>query len=166
LSSYDSVTATGADICELFVNRLFGGLQLAPLADRGLNASLSPAKVELMRLFNCLERETGVASRQLLRFLMLEHPPAPMTALLDQLGEYVSTLELDDEDAPVRAVLLKNWQEYAACALPPVPDGRFYVPRRTEVSFVRSDYALKSGFAETLRQVWLNMLVMAAALHA
>ena len=160
--SYDSVVDSGDDLFAHFTRTFLGGAGLAPQPIPAVNTRLTASRTEMMRLFNILQQESGIASHHLLRFLDLQHAPAPLTALLEHLARYPRTIDVDDDDPAVRAVLRENAAQYRARTVAPAPDGRLYAPGAAALAFIGTDYALAPGFAEALRKLWRDLLVLAA----
>jgi len=153
LVSYDSVVESGTDIFTHFTDVFLDGLRLPVCVGHEANVSLSADRIELMRLFNILAQEEGTRADKLLRFLELQHRPAPMSALLGEIARHEVAMKLSDDDEAVRDVLVETRLKYAQCAVAPVFDTRFYESRTVGVRFVRPEYALTPGFAERVRDL-------------
>jgi hypothetical protein len=59
LVSYDCVRDSGEDIAAHFARRFLDGVRLALPSGHEANVSLAPERIEMMRLFNCLDRGGG-----------------------------------------------------------------------------------------------------------
>jgi hypothetical protein len=160
LVSYDGVLAEGSDIFAHFACHFLDGYEPAGRPGRVVNESLPPANAELMRLFNCLEQQTGRPSRCLLPYLQLQHPPAAILRLLDHMGQSAATLDVHDDDGGAGDVLLANRKDYDGCVLPPAGVDRFYEPQSDKLAFIRPDYALAPGFTDALRRTWHELLAL------
>jgi len=161
LVSYDSVLEEEGDLFTHFTKNFLGNPPLPATKFRIVNPSLAPAQTELLRIFNCLDQEFGARHcHRMLRFLELQHGPAPMTKLLDHIGQYVRTLDLDDDAPAVRETLARNRSDYAECAVLPAAAQSFYPSKTTQFRFISPDYALAPGFAEAARQLRLDLLAI------
>lgn len=134
-------------------------MSLALPASHEANVSLAPERIELMRLFNCLDRDAKTG-HHLHRFLALAHTPAPMARLLAHMARPEGSLLLSDDDTALRDVLIANREAYAACAVAPVEAARFYPVKTVRVRFIRPEYALKPGFAEEVHSLRRDLLAI------
>jgi len=159
LVSYDCVRESGQDIALHFADQFLDGVKLALPAGLDANVSLAPERIEMMRLFNCLEQDAQPGPH-LHRFLALAQMPAPMTRLLAHMANYEGSLLLSDDDSAVRDVLLANRKTYAACVVAPVDEARVYPAKAVRVRFIRPDYALTPGFAEEVHRLRRNLLAI------
>ncbi len=160
--SYDSVVDSPSDLfthfAATFLSRTEMALQRCPIINNRLTAS----RTEIMRLFNRLQQESGVASGALLRFLTLEHAPAPLTAVLDHLALYSRTIEVRDDDPVALPVLMKNAAQYRARTVEPAPQQLLYEVKQADLNYIGFEYALTPGFAELVRKVWRDLLPLTA----
>ena len=161
LVPYSGLMDEGADIFEAFAASFLGPVAVVPPRRRIRNRSFPAEKIELLRVFNCLEEDAGGdRTRRLIRFLELEHAPLPMTKLQAYLRGFAKTIEIADDDAAVREVVTDNHASYRDCALPPLPLAGFYQPKPSKLTFIRPDYALMPGFAEAARQLRQDLLAL------
>jgi len=160
LVSYDSVVASGRDMFHHFCSAFLDGIDLPVPVTGIVNPSLPPAAVEMLRVFNILQQQTGVDSSYLVRFLTMTHKPAPLTALLAHLHHFASTIEVKDDDQAVRQTLLANRLDYGICTVDPVDAAWFYPPKTTQLRFIGTGYALTPGFAEAARKLWQDLLAI------
>ena len=161
LVPYSNLMDEGADIFAGFVASFLDEAAVVSPRSLIMNASFGPEKIELLRVFNCMEQDPGGdRTRRLIRFLELEHGPAPAMALMEYLKGFSKTIEIADDDAAVREVVAGNHAAYRDCALPPMPDSGFYQPRSSKLTFIRPDYGLTPGFAEAARQLRQDLLAL------
>jgi hypothetical protein len=159
LVSYECVRDSMQDISAHFAQQFLDGVTLAPPSGHDANLSLAPERIELMRLFNCMDPQAR-PRHHLHRFLTHEYTPAPMSRLLAHMARHEGSLLLSDDDTAVRDVLLANRKDYAACAVAPVEEARFYPVKTERVRFIRPDYALTPGFAEELHKLRRDLLAI------
>ena len=161
LIPYSVITDCGGDIFDEFAKHFLQPAMVARPRQRMVNPSFPAPKIELLRLFNCLDQEAGVNhTRRMLRFLELQHSPLPVTKMIDFLNIFAKTIVLADDDAAARDVALANNMAYRGCSVLPLPYGGLYSSRATTLVFIRPDYGLTPGFAETLRQLRLDLLAV------
>jgi hypothetical protein len=154
LICYDSVVRSGTDMFQHFTDNFLDGLKLKFPADQRANPSPSPAKIELMRLFNCLSKQTGLNAEHLRRLVSQAHIPAQMTALLELLAQYETSIETDDADQAAADVLAANQRTFGMCTLEPAPADRLYEPGPARLRYIDPAYGLVPGFAEGVWQLW------------
>jgi hypothetical protein len=161
LVSYDSVLEEEGDLFNHFAKNFLGNPPLPATASRIVNPSLAPARTELLRIFNCLDQESGARhNHSMLRFLELQHTPAPMTKLLDHISQYAKTLDVGDEAPAIRETLARNRADYAECAIMPAATQGFYPSKTTRISFISPDYALTQGVTDAARRLRLDLLAI------
>lgn len=160
LVSYDSLIESREDLFSHFAQTFLETADLPLQKAASINTRLTPGRTEIMRLFNCLQQETGIPSGGLLGFLTLSHAPSTLTALLDHLATFESTIEVDDNDPAAREIVLSCALRYLPnCVRPAVPD-RLYRPQRIHLPFISGGYALTPGFAELVRGLWRDLLAL------
>ena len=159
--SYDSVMEGAGDIFSCFAASFLGQAGLPAHESRVINARLTPAKTEMMRVFNCLQQESGTPSLHLLRFLMLEHAPAPLTVLLDHMAMFPCAIEVHDDHPAALHVLLENARRYRPRIVGPAPPDRLYEAKLRELHFIDRAYALTPGFNQSVRKLWRDLLDIA-----
>ncbi len=161
LVSYASVLAEGQDLFEHFARSFLGNPALPKAQGRIVNPSLAPPRAELLRIFNCLDQEGGERHcHRLLRYLELQHCPAPMTRLLTHIGKFAKTLDLAYDLPAVRETLSRNWADYAGCVVGPAGAASFCQPATTRITFISPDYGLAPGFAAAARKLRQDLLAL------
>ncbi len=112
--------AEGQDLFEHFARSFLGDPALPKAQGRIVNPSLAPPRAELLRISNRLDQEGGKRHcHRLLRFMELQHCPAPMTLLLTHIGKFAKTLHVAYDLPAVRETLSRNWADYAGCVVRP-----------------------------------------------
>jgi hypothetical protein len=163
LVCYDSVLASGLDIFQHFADQFLDGLPVAIPAGPRSNASFSSARVELMRMFNRMSQQTGLACHMLRRFVALDHVPAPMAAILKHLERHETYIEVNDADLAAQEVLFRCQARLGMCVVDPAPADRLYVPKAARLAYIDPIAAITPGLADAIWRLWSDLHAMAPA---
>lgn len=158
LVSYDTVIERGGDIFRHFSRHFLLAPNVLPPSQSRANVSTAPERTELCRVLNFIDQEAGNYPSARITFALRRRKDINLEPLLSYIRGFKRSILLRDDREPIRQILQRNRIAYADCFVPPVPPNAVYEPKVVSASFIGSEYMLAKGFAETVRNLWDELL--------
>lgn len=158
VASYSAVVDSGEDLLVHFCRNFLEWPDPPPNSLGLVNESLGMVDCEVMRTLNALESIRGGTPGIWLYFRYLAHKKAlPIDDIVERSMQYsVETVRMDDKAlAQLHAEIARRYR-YAMVL--PTPGGMLFEPHTAAVDFIKSDYLLRPGILDAMREIHARLL--------
>jgi hypothetical protein len=158
LVSYDTVIERGGDIFRHFSRHFLTSPNVFPPTQHRANVSTAPEGTELCRILNYIDQEAGNQPSARMTFALRRRSDIDLQPMLSYIRGFQRSILLRDDYNSIQRILRQNRMVYADRFVPPVPVNSSYEPKVVSAGFISSEYMLAKGFAETVRNLWGELL--------
>ncbi|HEY1935288.1 MAG TPA: hypothetical protein VGG99_25055 [Acetobacteraceae bacterium] len=161
--SYNAVLEDGQDLLTHFCASFLDWPD-PPLPGLGaVNASLDMVDTEIIRALNALEwTRARDARRRLFQHYLDMKDTLPVRWIVEQAMQYtVNRVRIDDGAEGLGQLHDDIARRYRGTLVAPCPDGRLFMPRLTDIDYIRGEYLMHPGVMEVMRDIQAKLLAAA-----
>jgi hypothetical protein len=155
LVSYSNIVDAGGD---LFINfcQNFLSWNDPPAPSHGrVNVSLDPVEVEIIRALNAIERARGgEQSTAIFRSYRHSKGKLDLTKLNSGIQSYLAHSAINEGLGPLQYLHSELFRQFGPLLVEPRTGPRLFVPRLSQVPYVRQDYLLSQEVAATIQAIY------------